>query len=316
MKIIVYKLSTIFVSLIFIILFTEISVRIFVNDGFNYELEMMKYAQRVKRIEKVEDQKIFLHKPNVDTTIMRARVKTDSNGFRYDKKQKNNLKKIMLLGDSMTFGFGSSYTFADFLQENLSNEYNILNTGVGNTNTVMQEKGFFKFHKKHEPKILVLNFVINDLESIVPKNKNFIRNNFYSYTYINYKLTLLNFKLTGQHSYIDYYKQQYKNKKQMSEVFNSILKLKSYSNKNDIKFFIHFLPELRGLQDYKFIDEVNILKEFLNSNSIEYIDGLKFFKDLKEEDLWVSHLDPHANEKAHKIIGKYLFEFLKKEIFK
>lgn len=302
-------------TLLLIVLFTEMAVRIFVDDGFNYELEMMKYAKRVKKVEKVQDQKIFLHKPNIDTTIMRTRVKTDSNGFRYDKKQKNNLKKIMLLGDSMTFGFGSNYTFADFLQEKLSNEYKILNTGVGNTNTVMQEKGFFKFHMKHDPKILVLNFVINDLESIMPKKKNFIRSNLYSYTYINYKLTLLNLKLTGKHSYIDYYKQQYKNKKQISEVFNSITKLKSYSNKNDIKFFVHFLPELRGLQDYKFTDEVNILKEFLNSNRINYIDGLKFFKDQKEEDLWVSRLDPHANENAHKIIGEYLLKYLKKEIF-
>ena len=304
-------LSTLFL----IVLFTEISVRIFVDDGFNYELEMMKYAQRVKKVEKVENQKIFLHKPNIDTTIMRTRVKTDSNGFRYKEEQNDNLKKIMLLGDSMTFGFGSNYTFADFLQENLSKEYKILNTGVGNTNTVMQEKGFLKFHKKHDPKILVLNFVINDLESIAPKKKNFIRSNLYSYTYISYKLILLNLKLTGKHSYIDYYKQQYKNKKQLFKIFNSLLKLKSYLIKNDIKFFVHFLPELRGLKDYKFTDELNILKEFLDSNRIGYIDGLKFFKDQKEEDLWVSRLDPHANQRAHKIIGEYLFDYLKKEIF-
>lgn len=102
-------------TLLLIVLFTEIAVRIFVDDGFNYELEMMKYAQRVKKVEKVQDQKIFLHKPNIDTTIMRTNVKTDLNGFRYNKKQKDNTKKIMLLGDSMTFGFGSNYTFADFL---------------------------------------------------------------------------------------------------------------------------------------------------------------------------------------------------------
>ncbi len=51
----------------------------------------------------------------------------------------------------------------------------------------MQEKGFFKFHKVHNPKILVLNFFINDLEIIIPKKKNFIRNNFYSFSYLYYK---------------------------------------------------------------------------------------------------------------------------------
>ena len=48
----------------------------------------------------------------------------------------------MLLGDSMTFGFGSNFTFADYLQENFDNNYKIANTGVGNTNTFMQEKSF------------------------------------------------------------------------------------------------------------------------------------------------------------------------------
>jgi len=309
------NISSLLITILIIVLFTEVTVRIVVDNGFNYELEMMKYAQKVKKLETVNEQEIFLHKPNIDTTIMRTNVKTDLNGFRYNKKQKDNTKKIMLLGDSMTFGFGSNHTFADFLQEKLYNEYKILNTGVGNTNTIMQEKSFFEFHKKHNPNILVINFVINDLEVIVPKKKNFIRNNLYSYTYINYKLTLLFLKLTKNHSYVDYYKQQYKNKKELSNVFNSLSKLNDYSVRNNVKFIVHFLPELRGLQDYQFTDEVNILKDFLNTNKIRYIDGLKFFKDQNEEDLWVSRLDPHANEKAHKIIGAYLLNYLNKEIF-
>lgn len=309
------NISSLLITILIIVLFTEATVRIVVDNGFNYELEMMKYAQKVKKLETVNGQEIFLHKPNIDTTIMRTNVKTDLNGFRYNKKQKDNTKKIMLLGDSMTFGFGSNFTFADFLQEKLYNEYKILNTGVGNTNTSMQEKGFFEFHKKHNPNILVISFVINDLEVIVPKKKNFIRNNFYSYTYINYKLTLLFLKLTKNSSYVDYYKKQYKNKKELSNVFNSLSKLNDYSVKNNVKFIFHFLPELRGLQDYQFTDEVNILKDFLNTNKIRYIDGLEFFKDQNEEDLWVSRLDPHANEKAHKIIGTYLLNYLNKEIF-
>ena len=172
------NISSLLITILIIFLLTEVAVRIVVDNGFNYELEMMKYAQKVKKLETVNEQEIFLHKPNIDTTIMRTNVKTDINGFRYNKKQKDNTKKIMLLGDSMTFGFGSNYTFADFLQEKLYNEYKILNTGVGNTNTTMQEKGFFEFHKKHNPNILVINFVINDDEHSVSyryeKNKGFI----------------------------------------------------------------------------------------------------------------------------------------------
>ena len=171
-KIFFYTLS-ILISTLVTFLLVETSVRLFVDNGFNYEIEMMKYAKNIKKVESVNGYKIFLHRPNIKTNIMRAEIKTDKNGFRYNLDNKENSNVIMLLGDSMTFGFGSSYTFADFLQEELTGQYNILNTGVGNTNTEMQEKGFLEFHKVHDPKILVLNFFINDLEVINPKKKKF-----------------------------------------------------------------------------------------------------------------------------------------------
>ena len=158
-KIFFFSLS-ILISILITVLLVETSVRLFVDNGFNYEIEMMKYAKNIKKVESVDGYKVFLHRPNIKTNIMRAEIKTDKNGFRYNLDNKKNSNVIMLLGDSMTFGFGSSYTFADFLQEKLADQYNILNTGVGNTNTKIQEKGFLEFHKIHNPKILVLNFLL------------------------------------------------------------------------------------------------------------------------------------------------------------
>ena len=40
-----------------------------------------------------------------------------------------------------------------------------------------------------------------------------------------------------------------------------------------------------------------------------------YLQNKNEETLWVSTHDTHANEKAHKIIGKYLLDYLQKEIF-
>jgi len=313
-KIFFYTLS-ILISTLVTFLLVETSVRLFVDNGFNYEIEMMKYAKNIKKVESVNGYKIFLHRPNIKTNIMRAEIKTDKNGFRYNLDNKENSNVIMLLGDSMTFGFGSSYTFADFLQEELTGQYNILNTGVGNTNTEMQEKGFLEFHKVHDPKILVLNFFINDLEVINPKKKNFIRNNFYSFTYLYYKYNIIKLRFSETSTFSSYYKKTFEDEEVLLNVFNSILNLKKYSEENNIKFFIHFIPELHNLKNYPFIYEHNIIKKFLLKNRINYIDGLDYLQNKKEKTLWVSVHDTHANEKTHKIIGEYLLEYLKKEIF-
>ena len=314
-KKIFFYIISILISTLVTVLLIEISVRFFVDNGFNYEIEMMKYAKNIKKVESVNGHKIFLHRPNVITKIMRAEIKTDKNGFRYNLDNKKNSNVIMLLGDSMTLGFGSSYTFADFLQEKLTDQYNILNTGVGNTNTEMQEKGFLEFHKVHNPKILVLNFFINDLEVIKPRKIGFIKNNFYSFTYLYYKYNIIKLRFSETLIFSSYYKKTFKDEEVLSNVLNSILNLKKYSEENNIKFFVHFIPELHNLKNYPFIYEHNIIKNFLSKNNIDYIDGLDFLKNKKEKTLWVSAQDTHANEKAHKMIGEYLLEYLKKEIF-
>jgi hypothetical protein len=309
-----YSLS-IFISTLITILLVETSVRLFVDNGFNYEIEMMKYAKNIKKVESINGYKVLLHRPNIKTNIMRAEIKTDKNGFRYNLGNKENLNTIMLLGDSMTFGFGSSYTFADFLQEELTGQYNILNAGVGNTNTEMQVKGFLEFHKVHNPKILVLNFFINDLEVINLKKNNFIRNNLYSFTYLYYKYNIIKLRFLKTLTFSSYYKKTFEDEKVLSNFFNSILNLKKYSEENKIKLFVHFIPELHDLKNYPFIYEHNVIKNFLSKNNINYIDGLEYLQNKKEKTLWVSIQDKHANEKAHMIIGEYLLKYLEKEIF-
>ena len=51
----------------------------------------------------------LLNIKNKEAKIMGVNIETDSNGFRvFDRKK---LKKILMIGDSMTFGFGSKNIF-------------------------------------------------------------------------------------------------------------------------------------------------------------------------------------------------------------
>ena len=90
-----------------------------------------------------------------------------------------------------------------------------------------------------------------------------------------------------------------------------INKLNNYCLNNNIKFVIHNIPELRDLNNYKFENETKIIKNFAKTKQILYINSFDVLKNHKPESLWVTPLDPHANDKAHKIIADNLFKNLK-----
>ena len=108
------------ISIIISIAILEVGLRSYVKkDGGIYELEMMKYAKELKEIKTYKDQKYIKHKPNKNSIkIMNSVISTDKRGYRKNEiNVSEELPKIILLGDSMTFGFGSRITFSDILQK-------------------------------------------------------------------------------------------------------------------------------------------------------------------------------------------------------
>ena len=298
-------------SIIFTFILLEIFVRFFINDGMNYEIEMMKYAKDLKVISK--NKKIGIeHKKNIEGTYMGAKVILDENGFRIKYNKKKSNKKIIMLGDSMTFGWGANETFSDLLNEKLRN-YEILNAGIGNTNTIMQISNFFEnFSNKYNYDMIVLNYFINDFESVIIKKPNFLQKYSYFYTFLNNKLNTVFIKFKIKEDWEKFYSKNYSNKEIREETLNLINKLNEYCLKSNIKFVIHNIPELRDLDNYKFKKETLIIKDFAIKNNIIFIDSHDALKMYNEESLWVTRLDPHANDKAHEIISNYLYKNIKK----
>ena len=93
-----------------------------------------------------------------------------------------------------------------------------------------------------------------------------------------------------------------------------IIRLKKYCEKNDIKFIIYNIPELRNLKDYKFQKETNIIKSFADKNNIVFLNSYEVLENHDEKDLWVTDRDHHANDFAHNIIGGYLISKISKMI--
>ena len=299
-----YTLSILSIILTFV--FLEIFLRIFFLNSMNYEIEMMKYANNFKKISKNKDVGLE-HKKNIRGFLMGVDIIIDENGFRDQLQNKNRDKKILMLGDSMTFGWGASETFSSILDKKITS-HKILNAGVGNTNTIMQINNFFEnLVNKFEYDVVVLNFLINDFENINIIKPNIAEKYSYLYTFISNKVNTIFIKLKFKKNWQNFYSESYMDEQVKLKTLSLINKLNNYCNENNIKFIIHNIPELRNLKNYKFDKETAVIKNYANENNIKFIDSFSVLKKYEENSLWVTAADPHANDKAHEIIADFLY---------
>ena len=109
----------------------------------------------------------------------------------------------------------------------------------------------------------------------------------------------------------EFYSSLYNNDQIKDEIFANILKLKNYCKENNINLIIHNIPELRNLKNYQFKRETDQLKNFALDNDIKFINSHENLIEFNEKDFgWF--YDPHANDKAHKIIADFLLKELNK----
>lgn len=308
------KVLTVLLSVFISFLVLELFTRFIIDDGINYEIEMMKYANKLKIIS--PNKKIGIeHKKNINAKLMNVNVSLNSNGFRREKELNFNSKKILMMGDSMTLGWGASEPFSDVIEKMLNNNYEVVNSGIGNTNTIMQINNFFEnFSKLHNYELIILNFFINDFENVIIKKPNFIQRYSYSYTYISSTLNKLVTKINLKKNWKSFYKSSFENEEIKITTFNEIIKLRDYCKKNNIKFFINNIPELRNLKQYQFEEETLLIKNFSEKNNIIFYDSISVLKNFEPSKLWVSKDDPHANNLAHKILGEFLINHIKKNL--
>ena len=138
----------------------------------HYHLEMWKYAINLKQISK-NPEIGHQHLPNKKIKLMGVDVETNNFGLRddwIDKYPQEDVIRILMLGDSVTFGWGveSDKTISKRLENSLSLKLNrkveVINAGVGNYNTSMQVEWFETVGLLFNPDIVLLNFFINDAE--------------------------------------------------------------------------------------------------------------------------------------------------------
>ena len=307
-------LSTLALSLFII----EIFSRLILDNGMHYHLEMWKYAVSLKQIS--ENPKLgHVHLPNKKATLMGVDVEINQFGLRGGSIDLDSKElKIIMLGDSITFGWGVSYdeTVSSRLEyalaSNLEKGVKVVNAGVGNYNTAMQVEWLERVGLDMKPDIIILNFFINDAELTPKYDKiSFSDQFFYSKVIFLAGLDTAKRYLHSSQNWREYYSSLYSpDSLEWSEFQKSFFRLVDICVKNRLPLIVVDYPELRQLRPYPFKNISEKIKNLSIKNNIPYISLLPILVNENPKDLWVTEPDPHPKGYANELMAEFLFKKL------
>lgn len=287
--------------------------RLVLDDGMQFDLEMWKYARDIKISS--DDPKIgHEHRPLTSGFYMGAPVSINSAGYRdreYPLLKPAGGVRVMMLGDSLTFGWGVKVedTFADQLEKILNKgaivgEFEVINAGVGNYNTSMEVTAFMRNGYKFNPDIVVLNYFINDAEPTPKRAKSSFTEYSYAAVMLWGALDTVSRMYFGKADWKSYYSGLYGDAqpgwKQSKE---AIAQLADYCKRKGIKLLLVNLPELHELSSYPFENVNSKVEEVAGQLGVPYDDMLPVVQAEPPQTLWVSPTDAHPNAKADAIIA-------------
>ncbi len=310
-------LAAMCVSLIIFLVLLEVTLQIYTRLFIYYDVEMSRYATEVKM--KSDDPKIgHEHIPNSEAHLMGVDVSINSDGFRDDEytRERNDKYRILVLGDSLTFGWGveKDDTYEVLLETALSRKRptEMINTGHGNYNTSQQVNLFKKKGLAYNPDKVVVFFFINDAEVTPVRSKWTPIARLRSVTFLWSRIRGLLTRSSSGQTFEDFYSALYEDDQPgfitMKEAF---LELQGICEERGIELQVVMIPELHDLVDYPFTAEYAKVYNFLHDNGIPVLDLTADFAGYEDAPaLWVALDDAHPNALAHKMIADFSQPFI------
>lgn len=317
------NISMLLVTLSIILVLFELAAKISYPFYANYNTEMWRYSSEIKEVSKHHGLS-HEHKPYSKGYFYGTDVSINSDGFRdyeYVIKKDNSTFRSLLLGDSITFGWGVKFneTFAKLLEKRLNEDkhfnkyskYDVINTGVGNYNTAMElvilnEKGL-----KYKPDLIILNYYINDVELSPQKPRLGILRYLYSYAFLWDKYQNAKVLFLKGNDYGTYYHKLYEGNFDGKEnAKNALYQIIDIAKKNKIKILIVIYPEFHNFKNYEFDEVTRFVSDIAKSKNVSVLDLLPYYRNYKPEPIWVSFEDVHPNALGHQVAADAIYEKL------
>jgi lysophospholipase L1-like esterase len=321
------KFVLLVVALLFVAVLLEGMLRVAFYHSKDFSMEMWKYAVRLKR--PVPNAKLsFAHQPNGHEFLMGVDVRINSQGLRdyeYSLAKPAGVYRIMLLGDSTTFGWGVpvNETTAKILERNLNTQHlpgydhvEVLNAGVGNYDTVQEVTYYHTRGRAFQPDLVVLVYFINDPEPVPVERKGFLVDSSYLIAFSVNRFDGVLRRIGTRPDWNKYYSSLYDDSRPGFQACKSALvDLASTTRRENTKLLVAILPELHQINNsYPFTAAHQKIKDVLATEHapvLDLIDGLRDHGP--ESTLWVTPLDDHPNGKANTLVAAQIQNWILSE---
>jgi lysophospholipase L1-like esterase len=303
----------------------EVALRVIFAHSLDFSMEMWKYAVQLKR-PVANPQLSFAHAPNRSAFLMGVPVSINSEGLRdreFSRDKPPDVYRIMMLGDSTTFGWGVKQedTAAKFLERKLNadlptryNRVEVINTGVGNYDTVQEATYYETIGWEYHPDLVVLVFFINDPEPVPIEKKGFLIDRSYLVAFATNRIDGVLRHMGARPDWKTYYASLYDyDRPGFQACKRALVSLANSTRSHDTKLLVAILPELHQINgdSYPFKAAHQKIKNVMAAENVpvvELIDGLK--DRGPEETLWITALDDHPNAKANNLVSDQLKEWV------
>jgi GDSL-like Lipase/Acylhydrolase family len=316
---IILVLSSILVSLITI----EVAIRVFDPLGISYFRESSRY-----QLDLIPDPiLVFKHTPGLQRIYQRVSVSINELGLRdrdLEKKKRGELR-ILLLGDSVTFGWGVPVetTFGrkleTLLTAKLGRPVRTVNSGVGGYNTVQEQAFIRTYIDVIEPDTVILLFVRNDIELNEPpfdpwsqlalqgKTPPEIIRILLGESWL-YRLGVFALKYSRPRGLTSLNK----NTRGLRESMNALSSIATLCLERNVSFVVFFYPGGRA-EAAQSLSHVALLSEILsigNKYGFPVVDIGTWWGQVEMRSITNSIVDPHPNKRGHDILAVGMADFL------
>jgi lysophospholipase L1-like esterase len=310
--------------------FLEEGLRLTFFHSKDFSMEMWKYAVQLKR--PVADRQLsFSHVPNGRAFLMGVDVRINPQGlrdFEHSLMKPKDIYRIMMLGDSTTFGWGVRLeeTAAKLLERQLNGlgaaqrrKFEVINAGVGNYDTVQEVTYYVTQGHAFHPDLVILVYFINDPEPVPSEKKGFLIDHSYLLAFATNRFDGILRRIGLRPTWKQYYASLYNDNQPGFQACKAALHHLAKATRSDgAQLLVALLPELHEINgNYPFIAEHQKIKDALAPDDLpvlDLIDGLRGHGP--ESTLWVTPEDDHPNAKANKLIALQLRNWILKNLTK
>lgn len=314
---VLFSVIAVTISLIVSLAAAELILRVKNTAGTNYDIEMWKYANTLKR---PSDDPLLghEHRPNASARLQNVDIRTNEYGLRGGplKPLAPGERRILFLGSSITLGWGvpENETMTALIEEKFREdgiEVQVLNAGIGNYNTARYAELFLTRLTELKPTDIVINYFINDAEILPPGGGNFLLRHSQLAVTLWIAANRL-FGQTGMGNLEAHYRAVYDPQaKGYQEMLAALDRIKAYADAHGIRVYLAITPDVHQLTNYPFRYIHERMAQVAAERGFIFIDLYPPFEREDPAGIWAMPGDPHPNARGHRLMADALYPVLK-----